>query len=244
MDGNQQIWIRSNSLRAGDTVNPGIQCETNVKQYSTNLAELRSAANFGYGAGFGAPWTVVDFSLVFSGDTAVYSHVTSCFLILMRRFKGLQASWGMCLFTFSLTTVIDFSKSSSVAKLSVVLRCVDASSAVNFRDVWRVRLPLEQKTSRDKKKWVWSTSRCPWRFIDVVWISHAISNFLPFQPGWGHWLQPSRPRRTRASTSWKRCNPAIRNSVEDEQRLHPYSCTSLHLEILNTVQIQSNSYVV
>lgn len=32
-----------------------------MKQYSTNLAGLRSAASFGYGAGFGAPWTVVDF---------------------------------------------------------------------------------------------------------------------------------------------------------------------------------------
>lgn len=58
MDGNQQIWIRSNSLRAGDTVNPPGQCETPAP---TNLAGLRSAASFGYGAGFGAPWIVVDF---------------------------------------------------------------------------------------------------------------------------------------------------------------------------------------
>lgn len=63
MDGpNQQIWIRSNSWRAGDTVNPGGQCETPAP---TNLAGLRSAASFGYGAGFGAPWIVVDFGRVF-----------------------------------------------------------------------------------------------------------------------------------------------------------------------------------
>ena len=67
-------------LACGDTVDPGGQNET-------NLAELRSAASFGYGAGFGAPWTMGWFRP--GGDRAVSHPVFDIFSwrSFKRRFK-------------------------------------------------------------------------------------------------------------------------------------------------------------